>query len=422
MGRVVELPTVEELSWMEPAELEAALRAVEQVRRLTEAAYIDVLDVADRQRVWAADGHRSVKNWAVALTGVSPVEAARRCQALRALRDLDELRERLRAGEVGVCQVRELARLHANPRVRERLTRAEALMVGAARRRCFEDFQTRVGRWQAAADPPGAARSADEAHAGRRADFRFTPAGVTLTAHGGTTQGIELIEILEAFEHAEFDADWGAARAVHGDATDIDELARTGAQRRYDALCRIFEVAATAGGAGGGAVRVPTVDIVCDQATFEAHLAHAAGGPAPRPAEPDDTSRRCETRHGVAIDPRDAVVAALIGYVRRVVTDSAGVVIDAGRRRRLFTGALREVVWVQGTQCLWPGCGRRADQQDHTQGWATEHGVTDPAHAGPTCGHHNRWKTRGYATWRDADGVWHVRRPDGTELTRPRLA
>ncbi len=403
---------------MEPAELEAALIAVEHARRLTEAVLIDVLDVADRQRVWAVDGHRSVKNWAVALTGISPAEAGRRCQTLRALRDLDEVRERLRAGDLGVCQVRELARLHANRRVRERLTRAEGLMVAAARRRSFEDFRAGTERWRQAADPDGAARSADEVHAARKVDVRFTPAGFTLSAHGGTTQGIEMLQILDAYAEAEFHADWDAARAVHGDAASVDDLARSETQRFFDALWAVFQAAAT----GEGSVRVPTVNIVCDQATFEEHLAHAAGGAAPRPADPNATGRRCETPDGVPVDPRDAVVAALLGYVRRVVTDSAGVVVDAGRRRRVFTGALREVVWIQGTQCLWPGCGLPGRQQDHTVGWAHQHGTTDPANAGPVCGHHNRWKTRGYATWRDDDGVWHVGRPDGTELTRPRAA
>ena len=159
MGQVVELPSVDELAWMEPAELEAALVSVERLRRVTEAVLIEVLDVADRQRVWAVDGHRSVKNWAVALTGISPAEAARRCQVLRALRDLDELRERLRAGEVGVCQVRELARLHANRRVRERLGRSEALMVSIARRRSpFGTATSSAGRPGPKATPAPSSR------------------------------------------------------------------------------------------------------------------------------------------------------------------------------------------------------------------------------------------------------------------------
>ena len=45
-----------------------------------------------------------------------------------------------------------------------------------------------------------------------------------------------------------------------------------------------------------------------------------------------------------------------------------------------------------------------------------DQGVTNPANSGPTCGHHNRFKTRGYTTRRDPHGRWHTYRPDGTEI------
>ena len=41
---------------------------------------------------------------------------------------------------------------------------------------------------------------------------------------------------------------------------------------------------------------------------------------------------------------------------------------------------------------------------------------TNPANAGALCGRHDRWKTRGYTTWRDPTGRWHTSRPDGTEI------
>ena len=105
----------------------------------------------------------------------------------------------------------------------------------------------------------------------------------------------------------------------------------------------------------------------------------------------DPTRRRCETIDGDLVDPCDAVIAALVGHVRRLA------------------------VWMHGTRCLWPGCGRHHCQIDHTHPWH-DHGPTNPDNAGPTCGHHNRWKTRGYHTWRDPNGHWHTHRPDGTEI------
>lgn len=423
MGVMVELPSLDELEVMDAADLERSLVAVEQARRLLESAYVDVVDVADRNRVWADDGHRCARNWLVALTGVSPVEALRRLQTVRALRDLGEVREGLRAGELGVCQVRELARVHANRRVGARLPRAEALLVAVARRRCFDEFHRRVQRWVAAADRAAVERTHDEAHAGRRVRLGWTRTGFSLSAHGSAVAGSQLVEVFAAFVDAEFEADWAAAKALHGDAVSVNHLARTGAQREFDALCAVFAAACSRPVPGrcvdGGVV--PTVDIVVDQATFEEYLGYAAGGHPPAAADPCDMGRRCETDRGIPVDPRDALAAAAVGYVRRVVFDSAGVAVDMGRRRRLFTGPMREAVWLQGRGCLWHGCGAEAREQDHSVEWA-DHGHTRTDNAGPACRHHHKWKGRGFTTWRDADGRWHILRPDGTELDQPRAA
>lgn len=412
----LEVPSFEQISGLGAGELEWMLVALEHARRQLEASMVDVIDVADRDRVFADDGHRTVRNWLVALTGISPAEAHRRCQTMRALRDLDELRERLRAGEVGVCQVRDLARVHANPRVRVRLRRAEHLLVATARRRCYDEFSTRLDRWTAAADVTGTALTHDEVHAGRRARVEVTGAGVTVSAHGGTAQGAQMLEIFAAYVNAEFTTET-ADLTSDGCGT----VARTSAQRQFDALFAIFTAAAERPHPQTGKpVNVATVNVIVDQQTLEAHLVHAAGGPPPTPADPNDMSRRCETDRGIPLDPRDAVIALLVGRLRRVVYDSAGVVLDLGRKQRLFTGQLREAVWLQGRQCLWPGCGLDAHQQDHTDEWAAHHGTTCTRNGGPGCKGHNIWKTTGYRTWRDHDGIWHTRRTDGTELTQPR--
>jgi len=126
--------------------------------------------------------------------------------------------------------------------------------------------------------------------------------------------------------------------------------------------------------------------------------------------------------NGVPVDPADVVIAALMGHVRRVVVDSKGVIIDMGRKRRFFTGSARDAALLQGLfdsqgRCIWPGCGRQRCEIDHSDEWCGG-GLTDLINAALLCGWHNRFKTRGFRTWRDDAGVWHVRRPDGTELAR----
>jgi hypothetical protein len=61
------------------------------------------------------------------------------------------------------------------------------------------------------------------------------------------------------------------------------------------------------------------------------------------------------------------LAAALTGHVRRVVFDVAGVVIDLGRRSRLFTGSSRDAVMLGDRWCLWPGCDQRSGRPDGTE-------------------------------------------------------
>ena len=197
--------------------------------------------------------------------------------------------------------------------------------------------------------------------------------------------------------------------------------ARTDAQRRFDALHSLFLGAVSA--PPGSIAPEPVVNIVMTIDEYEARLDDLVTGRHSSPATADDIdTKRCETDSGLPIDPYDAVLASMTGWFRRVIVDSAGVVIDLGRKRR-FTGSARVAVILSRRRCLWPGCGRASsrNQIDHTH----EHsrgGVTTPTNGGPACGRHNRTKNRGYTVHRDADGNWHVHRPDGSELTEPAAA
>jgi hypothetical protein len=159
------------------------------------------------------------------------------------------------------------------------------------------------------------------------------------------------------------------------------------------------------------------VNIVADQATVEYHLAKMSGAD-PVPLDPATVDqRRCETAGGYQIDPGDMLAAVLTGHVRRIVFDGAGVVINLGRRSRLFTGGARDAVLLGDRWCMWPGCDLRSGrcQTDHITCWAHD-GPTRPLNGGAACGTHNRWKQHGYQTRRDSNGHWHTYRPDGTEI------
>ena len=184
----------------------------------------------------------------------------------------------------------------------------------------------------------------------------------------------------------------------------------------------IFEAAAAAGIDG-----VPleiVLNLVMDHDQFEQYTREQIDA-TPVAIDPASVrERRCETVDGVPVDPRQSVALAFLGYVRRIVVDGAGVVVNAGRLRRLFNGSAREILQVLEPRCIWLGCTIRAaiSQIDHLHSHAAG-GLTDAANAGVMCKHHNLFKYRnGYNARRDDAGLWHITRPDGTRLRPPNAA
>jgi hypothetical protein len=152
-------------------------------------------------------------------------------------------------------------------------------------------------------------------------------------------------------------------------------LPRSDAQRRFDALqaiiCRSVSVPADA--------KAPKalVNIIIDQRSFEETLHnHGLGNNPTDLGEVDPSLRRSETSTGIALLPDVAVKAALTGHVRRVVVDSAGVVINMARKQRLFTGSTREAAKLMAYCCDSRGCDIPATsaEVDHITEWQQDGG------------------------------------------------
>ena len=116
---------------------------------------------------------------------------------------------------------------------------------------------------------------------------------------------------------------------------------------------------------------------------------------------------------------------AAAGPLRRVVIDSTSVVVDMGRKQRLFTGTARQAAMLLTTHCEHPGCDLPADwcHTDHATEWA-HGGTTDQTNSGIRCNQHNIAKTRHrWSTTRARNGHNDTLRPDGTIIlptgTRP---
>lgn len=418
-----------ELTGLSDDELDARIRAIELERRRLDAEMAAAITVADHRQLPAVDDHRSINAYLRATINCSSGEASRLRSLARAVDHVDGLGEQWLAGRFGVSQAARLAAVHGNRRVGDRMPEFAPLLLDDAERLPYAEFDVCVDRFVAQADADGAHDSRDDAIEHRDAHVSEVAGMVDISAHGGDgVSTAELIAIFERFTEAEFQADLRARRDEFGDDAEQHPLPRTAGQRRFDALTTIFHTAA--GATCVGSVADPLVNIVIDAGSWSELLAATGlipGADATQIADPELlhellgspvplSERRCETSTGIQVHPHDALRAALAGHVRRVVIDSAGVVIDLGRRKRLFTGAAREAATLLLRRCDHPGCDLTADwcDVDHAVEWA-DGGTTDQSNSGIECGRHNvtkskrRWRTR-----RATDGRRYTIRPDGS--------
>ncbi|HSL56794.1 MAG TPA: DUF222 domain-containing protein, partial [Acidimicrobiales bacterium] len=386
------------------------------------------------------DGHANAKCALMHLGRIPGPEAAQRISRARALRLLPAVADAYRRGTVPTASVVAIARVAANKRVRPFLESADALFADQAVTQPHGGLVSFMAQWERMADADGAAQRSEVIHARRRASLLQDPIeeSWSLTASFGALQGATFAAVFDRFVDAEHRTDLAAARERLGRAEVApDELDRTPAQRRADALVAMAHRAATA--PPEGRRPEPLVNIVIDQASFESELARLAGATTPdaasfpggvgasgtsiakdTPDTIDPTGRVCRTLSGHHLHPGDAVAAAVIGHVRRVVVNAEGTVIDLGRKQRCFTGAARDAVLLnQATsggipRCMWPGCDRavRHLQIDHVERWSAG-GATDTDNGWPGCGFHNRLKEAGFIPHREPDGTWTYHRPNG---------
>jgi hypothetical protein len=400
-----------EVSALGATEMRSWLEGVEELRRMVETAAVAAAGVVDRSNPFRAQGFLSAKTVVKHMCKLSGPEAHRRMQTARLHEALPEWADAEADGRVGVAQSELMARVAANPRIpAEVVERDSPALLDDAISQSFDEFERRVRMWEALADPDGDRDRNERLHATRDVRVRPRPeGGWTITGNLAELTGCEFNEIFSWFIEADWHTDWADARHHLGEAATVADLARTEAQRRADAFVAMARAAASA--APGSRAPRPTVNILIDEESFEAHLR----GEAIDPRRYRDVVMRTQT--GRRLHPDDAVNAALIGHIRRAVYDASGTIIDLGRRQRLFRGNSRDAVMLLLTTCVWIGCDRPITwcDADHSLGWKA-HGATVPRNGGGLCQGHNHLKERGYHVYRDDHGEWHIMDPDGNEI------
>jgi len=408
---------IEMLDRLDTADLDAASvtawgQGVERIRREADSAAVAVADHVDVAQPFKGDGFFTAKNWLQHTLQLSGAEARGRVQAARFRRRVPMWGTAEGAGQIGVAQMSLMARIAANPRIDDQAVQggAWALLVDAMEEP-FERFERLARTWESLADPVGAATRAERNREQRDAMLHFGDDDAwMLHAKLDAIAGAEFEAIFAHYIDAEFRSDWDEAveRLGEGNVT-VQSLRRREPHRRADALAAVARAAAAA--PPDARRPVPTVNVLVDVATLEAGI---TGQPISPDAYRDVT---CRTERGHPLPRDDVAVTTLWGMIRRVVYDSAGVVVDLGRRSRLFTGSARDAVMLLEPDCIWTGCTMPNSwcHADHTQGWNSG-GRTDSNNGGPLCARHNHLKEQGYTVQRDSDAVWHVFHPDGHEI------
>jgi hypothetical protein len=396
---------------LDAIEMRAWLEHIEQLRRTVDAAAVAAAGAIDRHNPFRGQGFFSAKTVVKHMCQLSGPEAHRRVQTARLHEALPDWATAQADGDVGVAQSELMARIAANPRIASAvLERDSTLLLDDAVSCSFDEFERRARTWEALADPAGDLAKSEHQKAARNFGLRPRPdGGWILSGNLPELDGAEFSEIFSWFLEAEWQADWADARERLGDTATTNDLTRTQDQRHADALVAMARAAAST--PPGSQQPRPTLNVLIDQESFEAHLR----GETPDPRRYRDVVVRTQSGHRLHRD--DAVNTALIGHIRRVVYDSSGTIIDLGRRSRLFRGAARDAVMLLTSTCIWIGCDRPVAwcDADHSLGWKA-HGNTVPRNGQPLCQAHNHLKERGYHVCRDDDGDWHVTDPDGTDI------
>jgi len=323
----------------------------------------------DAGRAWQADGALSAAAW-LSVDCRLPIKTARHHLHIgRSMRHLPVAAAALLAGEITVDHVRLLASVRT-PATRDQLAIDEPKLVHWATTMTYAHWQRSVAYWAQHADPDGSDDASDDDHAARKVNLSESLRGMwfgdmILDPISGTIVHDELTRRETEF----FETDWAEARARLGREPTIDDLLRTPAQRRADALVEMA-VRSSMKQAGGRRPE-PLFTVLVGWETLHGRI--------------------CQLASNTALNPSTLLPWLDQALLERVVFDGPSVVIDVGVAQRLFTGGTRRAVEVRDQECFHRYCETPAPecQVDHIIPY--EHnGPTTQDNGRVACGPHNR--------------------------------
>ncbi|HVT41823.1 MAG TPA: DUF222 domain-containing protein [Acidimicrobiales bacterium] len=321
---------------------------------------------------WAADGAKTAAAWISTRCRVPRTAARRGVRLGRAMRELPACAEAWREGRIGTDQAAAIARARRY-RTASSMERDEGMLVAYAEEMGFEDFYRALSYWKQLADPEGA----DEDEESRRAarDVFLEPSidgmflgQITLDPISGSIVSAELKRLEQIF----FEADCAEAAERLGRRPRMDELARTSAQRRADAMVEMATRSRTA--APDGVRPAPLFSVFVGYETIHGRI--------------------CELENGTVLAPSALDAWMDSAYFERAIF-RLGNRVDVSVRARLFTGGTRRALELRDRMCTHPYCYEPAEdcQGDHIDPYA-EGGPTTQENGRLLCGFHNRLRNQ----------------------------
>jgi hypothetical protein len=237
----------------------------------------------------------------------------------------------------------------------------------------FEDFYRALSYWKQLADPDGADAADEDRKASRNVFIEQSLGGMwlgqmTLDPISGSIVAGELNRL----EHDLFEADCAEAKERLGRTGRLDELARTSAQRRADALVEMATRSRTA--PADGIRPAPLFSVFVGYETIHGRIS--------------------ELENGTVMAPTALTAWMDSAYFERAIF-SLGNRVDVSVRARLFTGGTRRAIELRDRMCTHPYCYEPAEscQADHIETWARG-GPTTQENGRLLCGFHNRLRNQ----------------------------
>ena len=321
---------------------------------------------------WAADGAKTASAWLATRCRLPRAVAKRRVRLGRELRHLPACARAFREGDIGLDAARAIASARRH-RTEGAMARDEEMLVSQASDMSFEDFYRALSYWKQLADPDGADSSELDKKASRNVFLETSFTGMwlgqmTLDPVAGSIVAGELNRL----EHDLFEADCAEAKERLGRTARLDELARTSAQRRADALVEMATRSATA--PENGIRPAPLFSVFVGYETLHGRI--------------------CELENGTVLAPSALSPWMDSAYFERAIF-SLGNRVDVSVRARLFTGGTRRAIELRDRICTHPYCYEPAEncQGDHIEPFS-QGGLTTQENGRLLCGFHNRLRNQ----------------------------